>query len=224
MDDTRYKILLIEDDRIDQKAFEWLIAEENLPYDCTIAMSLSESRDILNHQKFDTIVTDFLLTDGTAFDILALVKDTPIIITTGAGNEEIAVKAIKAGASDYLIKDRDRTYLKAIPTIVQNAIKHKKLEEIIGQKQKNLLAIFDAVPVGMLLIDEDMKIVRVNDAVRQVVRKDYSQIINRPVGNALCCINSTYNDKGCGFSPVCRVYFTNQLFKCFKFWAIHKKS
>ncbi len=203
MESTKYKILLIEDDRIDQKAFEWLITEEDLPYDCTIAKSLSEAHEILNHQKFDAIITDYLLPDGTAFDILDLVKDAPVIITTGAGDEEIAVKAIKAGASDYLIKDHDRTYLKAIPTIVQNAIKHKKLEEIIDQKQKNLLAIFDAVPVGMLLIDENMKVVRVNDAVRQVVRKDYSQIINRPVGNALCCTNSTYSDKGCGFSPFC---------------------
>jgi len=189
---------------IDQRAFEWLIKEENLPYDCTVARSILEARSSLNCERFDVIVTDYLFADGTAFDIFDLIKDTPIIVTTGAGDEEIAVKAIKAGACDYLIKDPARSYLKAIPTVVENAIKHKKLEEILEQKQKNLEAIFDAVPVGMLLIDQNLIVKRVNDAIRQTVRRDFSQIINRPIGNALSCVNSTYDEKGCGYSPACQ--------------------
>jgi len=204
MDDTRRKILLIEDDKIDQRAFEWLIKEENLPYDCTVARSILEARSALSYERFDIIVTDYLFADGTAFDIFDLIKDTPIIVTTGAGDEETAVKAIKAGACDYLIKDPARNYLKAIPTIVENAIKHKKLEEILEQKQKNLEAIFDAVPVGMLLIDQNLIVKRINDTIRQTVRRDFSQIINRPIGNALCCVNSTYDEKGCGYSPACQ--------------------
>ncbi len=203
MDDIRHKILLVEDDKIDQKAFEWLINEEDLPYDCMIVRSISEAQRILYSEKFDVIVTDYLFQDGTAFDVLDLVKDTPIIITTGGGDEEIAVKAIKAGACDYLIKDPGRSYLKAIPTIVENAIKHKKLEEILDQKQKNLEAIFDAVPICLLLIDENMVVKRVNDTVRQTVLRDYPQIINLQVGGALSCVNSTYNEKGCGYSPDC---------------------
>ena len=203
MDNTRRKILLIEDDMIDQKAFEWLIKEENLPYDCTVARSVLEARSILDSERFDVIVTDYLFQDGTAFDIFDLIKDTPIIVTTGAGDEEIAVKAIKAGACDYLIKDLGRSYLKAIPTVIENAIKHRKLEEVLDQQQKNLEAIFDAVPICMLLIDQNMIVKRVNDAVRQTVRRDYPQIINLRVGSALGCINSTYNEKGCGYSPAC---------------------
>lgn len=203
MDDTRRKILLLEDDKIDQKAFEWLIEQENLPYDCTLATSISEARSILDGRRFDVIVTDYLFADGTAFDIFDLIKDTPIIVTTGAGDEEIAVKAIKAGACDYLIKDPARSYLKAIPTIIKNAIKHKRLEEVLDQKQKNLEAIFDAVPICMLLIDQNLIVKRVNDAVRQTVRRDYPQIINLRVGSALGCINSTYSEKGCGYSPAC---------------------
>ena len=141
MVDTRRKILLVEDDKIDQMAFKWLIKEENLPYDYVSAISVSEAKSILDSERFDIIITDYSLGDGTAFDVLNLVTDTPIIVTTGAGDEEIAVKAIKAGASDYLIKDIERTYLKAIPTIIENAIKHKKSEEILDQKQKTYEAM-----------------------------------------------------------------------------------
>jgi len=214
MDNSKLKILLIEDDKIDQKAFEWLIREENLPYDSAIVKSISEARDILDCKQFDVIVSDFSLCDGTAFDILSSVKDTPVILVTGAGNEEIAVKAIKAGACDYLIKDIGRTYLKAIPTMVENAIKHKKLELILDQKQKNLMAIFDAVPIGMLLVDENLIVKRVNDAVRQTVLRDFRQIINRPIGQSLYCINSTYNERGCGFSPSCATCVLRETITC----------
>lgn len=203
MDDTRCKILLVEDDKIDQMAFKWLIQEEDLPYDCTVASSISEAQSVLKSEQFDVIVSDYMFGDGTAFDVFRLIKDTPVIVTTGAGDEEIAVRALKAGACDYLIKDPGRTYLKAIPITIEHALKHRKLEEILDQKQKNLEAIFDAVPVGMLLVDENVTVKRVNDAIRQMVRKEYLQIINLRIGNALGCINSTRHEKGCGHSPAC---------------------
>ncbi len=203
VDNRKYKILLIEDDEIDQMAFKRLVQNEGLPYDYTIAGSVAEARSILGSERFDIVITDYLLGDGTAFDILHLVKNTPVIFVTGAGNEEIATEAWKAGAYDYLIKDHTRSYLKAVPITIKNAIKHKEMEEILERKQKNLEAIFDAVPVGMLLVDENIIVKRVNDAIRQMVRAGYSQIINRRVGGALSCINSTYNEKGCGYSPAC---------------------
>ena len=203
MDNTRYTVLLIEDDKIDQMAFKRLVENEGLPYDCEIAGSVSEAQSILRSERFDVVIADYLLGDGTAFDILDLVKNSPIIFVTGAGNEEIAAEAWKAGAYDYLIKDNERKYLKAVPITVENAIKHKKMEEILDQKQKNLEAIFDAVPVGMLLVDENMIVRRVNDAIKQMVHSEYLQIINQRLGGALSCVNSTYDEKGCMYSPAC---------------------
>ncbi len=203
MEDRRYKILLIEDDEIDQKAFERFVKDEKLLYDCTIAASVSEAQSILASEQFDTIVADYSLGDGTALDILDLVKDIPIIVVTGFGDEEVAIKAWRGGAYDYFTKDSERNYLKAIPKTIENAIKHKKMEEALERKQKNLEIIFDAAPGGMLLVDENMIITRVNNAIRQIVGRDYLQIVNQPIGGALSCVNSTYNEKGCGYSPAC---------------------
>lgn len=201
MKNTRYKILLIEDDRLDQMAFQRFVENEKLLYDYTIAGSISEAQSILGSEQFDIIVSDYSLGDGTALDILNLVKNIPIILTTGAADEAVAIKAWKAGAYDYLPKRHD--YLKAIPKAIENAIKRKKIEDALDRKQKNLEAIFDAAPIAMLLADENMIIIRVNDAVRQMVHREYSQIINKQFGDALGCTNSTHNDKGCGHSPAC---------------------
>ncbi len=43
MGNTRYKILLVEDDKLDQMAFKRLVKDNDLPYDCIIAGSISEA-------------------------------------------------------------------------------------------------------------------------------------------------------------------------------------
>lgn len=129
MDNERYKVLLIEDDRIDQEAFQRFVKDEELPYDCTVAGSVSEAISILDADTFDIAIVDYLLGDGTAFDIFDSMEDIPVIIATGAGDEEIAVRAMKAGAFDYLIKDDNRNYLKVLPVNIENVVKRRKAEE-----------------------------------------------------------------------------------------------
>jgi len=198
MNDERYKILLIEDDKLDQMAFRRMMKDRELPYDCTIAGSVAEAQGILDSRDFDVVICDYALGDGTAFDILNSVSNIPIILVTGVGNEELATKAWKAGACDYLIKDLDQSYLKTVPITIENAVKHGKMEKILNQKKKNLEAIFDAAPVGMVLVDENMIVRRVNDAIRQMVARDYLEIVNRRLGDALGCINSTSDEQDCG--------------------------
>jgi len=129
MDNVRYKILLIEDNELDQMAFKRLVENNALSYDCTIAGSMSEARRVLGTDQFDIIITDHSLGDGTALEVLDLAGNTPVIVVTGAGDEEIAIKAWEAGAYDYLVKDVNQNYLEAIPLTVENAIRHNMMEK-----------------------------------------------------------------------------------------------
>lgn len=126
MENKRYKILLVEDDKFDQLAFKRLVEDENLPYTYTMVESVSEVKTVLSSEKFDVVIADYMLGDGTALDLFDSIKETPVIITTGAGDEEIAVKAMKAGACDYLIKDNNRNYLKLLPVTIDMVIENKK--------------------------------------------------------------------------------------------------
>jgi len=202
-EDTKYKILLIDDNKLDRMAFARLVESKKLPYECVMASSVSEAQTILGSGRFDIVVSDYSLTDGTALNILDSVKDIPVIIITGTSDEEMVTNAWKAGAYDYLPKDLERNYLRAVPRTIENAIKSKKMEEALDRKQKNLEAIFDAAPVGMLLADENMNITHVNHAIRQMVHGEAVQIRERPIGNALGCINCTREGQGCGHSPAC---------------------
>ena len=145
MENTRYKVLLIEDNQIEQRMFQRFVETNSIPYDCVIAGSVTEASRILNSGKFDIVISDHDLGDGTAFDVLELAKSMPIIVVTGAGDEETAVKAWKAGAYDYLIKDVDQNYLKAIPITVENAVNHKEMEKKLQLLSAAVMSTEDSV-------------------------------------------------------------------------------
>jgi len=67
----------------------------------------------------------------------------------------------------------------------------RRLHDILDHKQKNLEAIFDAAPLGMLLVNEQRRVVRANDAVRQISGKGYREILNQHPCQALACAHAT---------------------------------
>jgi DNA-binding NtrC family response regulator len=119
----QYNIMLVEDDRVDRMAFDRSVKENGSLHDYTVASSVAEAKTVLNSTRFDAVIADYLLGDGTAFDIFEMGMDAPIIVVTGAGDEETAVRAMRAGAYDYLVKDPDNNYLTVLPTIVENVVK-----------------------------------------------------------------------------------------------------
>jgi PAS domain S-box-containing protein len=160
MEGAKYKILLIEDNEIDQMAFKRFVENNAIPYDCTISSSVSEARHALSTDQFDIVITDHSLGDGTALDILDSAKNTPVIVVTGAGDEETAVKAWKAGAYDYLVKDINENYLKAIPITVENAIRHDMVEKKLQLLSGAVMSTEDSV----YITDMQGRIIFVNKA------------------------------------------------------------
>jgi PAS domain S-box-containing protein len=175
MEGARYKILLVEDNEIDQMAFKRFVEHNALPYDCIIAGSVSEAQSVLGFEQFDIVISDYSLGDGTAFDILGLVKDIPSIIVTGAGDQEIAVKAWKAGAYDYLVKDSELNYLKAVPITIENTIRHKAAEKKLRLLSGAIMSTNDSV----YITDMDDKIIFVNKAFCETYGYKEEEIIGK---------------------------------------------
>jgi len=180
VENTRYRILLIEDNDLDQMAFKRLVESQELPYDCTMAGSASEATRILDSNQFDIVISDHLLGDGTAFDILDSAKNTPVIVVTGAGDEETAVKVWKAGAYDYLIKDLGLNYLKAIPITVENAIRHKVAEKKLQLLSGAIMSTDDSV----YITDMQSNIIFVNKAFCKTYGYKEEEIVGKD-GNIL---------------------------------------
>ena len=143
MDDRKIRILLAEDDKVDQMAFERYV-KKNIPsYDYSIAGSIAKTEKIMKSNSFDVVISDYMLGDGTSFELFDLFKDLPVIVTTDTGNEEVAVEAMKLGAYDYLIKDPEGNYLKVLPATVELALKRKQAEIELKNYHDNLKSMVE---------------------------------------------------------------------------------
>ncbi len=175
MGEERYRILIVEDDRVDQLAFERSIAEQQFPFEYVVAGSVAEARMLLGADRFDAIVSDFNIGDGDAFEVLAMAKALPVVVVTGSGDEMIAVKALKSGASDYLIKDHDRNYLKVLPATVENAIQRTRIAEQVTK----LTRAVEQSPASVMITDSHGCIEYVNPRFSVVTGYEPGEVVGR---------------------------------------------
>ncbi|MFX0092050.1 MAG: response regulator [Candidatus Hodarchaeota archaeon] len=178
MENMKFRVLLIEDDRIDQEAFKRFVKKEKLDFEYKVVSSVLEARQTLASEGFDIIITDYSLGDGTADEIFDLIVDTPIIVTTGAGDEDTAVKAMKSGAYDYLIKDLERNYLRILPVTIENAIKHKNAEQELKVLSELHSAVLENTFDSIIVIDFEGTILFANKPLREISKYSEEELIN----------------------------------------------
>lgn len=132
------RVLLVEDDLVDHLAFERFSQAQEQPWECAWAASIMEAKKLLSTRSFDVVISDYYLTDGMGLELTEVAHGIPIIFVTGAGNQEIAVKAMKAGAYDYLIKDQERGYLQQMVQTVERSMQRKRMEDEVRQAQRKM--------------------------------------------------------------------------------------
>ena len=116
-------VLHLEDNDIDAKIFEAACARCSRILNVKRVSSLAEFRQSLDDVKPHLICADHLLPDGSALEAIALATerypDSPFIVITGAGEEEVAVDYLKAGAADYLSKRKLDLFPAALDVVLQ---------------------------------------------------------------------------------------------------------
>ena len=167
------RLLLVEDDAIDRMAFERFVDKECLPYEVTMAPSMAEARECLERDSFDVVLTDYHLGERTGVELLELELDVPVIVITGAGDEETAVRAMRAGAYDYLVKDIDRRYLKMLTVTIDNACRRHASEMEVRMLSQALTSINDSIYVT----DTQGRFTAVNDSFCQTYGYQESEIL-----------------------------------------------
>jgi signal transduction histidine kinase len=125
----RIKILNLEDSELDRMALERTVREKGLPYDLDHASTLARARVLLEREKYDVVLIDYRMPDGTGLELLKEIAHIPSIFVTGSGDEIVAVKAMKGGAYDYVIKDPAAVYLEFLPTTIEKVLGVYHLEQ-----------------------------------------------------------------------------------------------
>ena len=105
-----FRILLVDDDRVDVMAFERALLKSGLIYKLTSFERAIDAIQTLKRKEFDCIFLDYRLQGIDGLTMLKRIQDlgvtTPIVSITSQGNEKLAVEMMKAGAFDYFTKDQ----------------------------------------------------------------------------------------------------------------------
>ena len=125
--------------------------------------------DALEQQTWDVILCDYNMPRFSAPDALRLMQekdlDIPFIIVSGTIGEETAVSAMKAGAHDYLMKDKLAKLTVSIEKEIHDAkIRRDKrnAEYMLKRSEENFHHSIDDSPLGVMIVDENAGIIYAN--------------------------------------------------------------
>lgn len=106
------KIAIIEDEPAVRKEITYLIEQESDTKIIGWSADVENTVKLIEENSPDVILMDIQLQDGTAFDVLKNLKTLPENIVFLTAYNQFAIRAIKYGALDYLLKPIDQTELK----------------------------------------------------------------------------------------------------------------
>lgn len=97
----------------------------------TPARTLQEGLKLATSHAWDAILLDYRMPDGASLEVVKTLRDeygvtAPVLLVTGHGDEEVAVRALRIGVTDYLIKT-DR-YLLRVPLALESAVYRSRTE------------------------------------------------------------------------------------------------
>jgi putative nucleotidyltransferase with HDIG domain len=120
------KILVIDDEELILDIAREILA--NMGYDVGITPDGHEGISLLSKEKFALLLTDIRMPDISGLEVIKQVrehnKEIPIIIITGHGTLDVAIKALKLGAQGFLLKPFTTTELR---TAVTEALEKTRL-------------------------------------------------------------------------------------------------
>ncbi|MEI6091389.1 MAG: PAS domain S-box protein [bacterium] len=135
---TTLKVLLHEDSQSDAELILELLKDSGYIIEANVTATKKEFESFLFRPKFDIILSDFSLPGFDAFGALNLRNDIcpeiPFLCVSGSIGEETAIELLKAGAVDYILKDR----LERLPFAVNRALDDAKDKLARKQAEEDL--------------------------------------------------------------------------------------
>jgi len=179
------KILILEDTESDIFLIERQLKKGKLNYELKLTDNQQGFEEYLKSFEPDIILSDYYLPNFTGLDALKIVTKhsvyIPFIIITGALDEETAVSCIKAGADDYLTKEKLTRLVSAIISAIEkrDALdKKERAERKTKQLAKELQTLIQTVNTPIVGIDLKGNITDWNLASEKLTGYSKKEVLN----------------------------------------------
>lgn len=153
MEREKFKILIVEDSAEDQNVLRTYLCErEECEYDFTCVDSAEEGIRLFKNREFDCVLLDYQLPDMDGIKVIGRLgengnTDLPIVMITGQGDEALAVRALKKGAADYIVKSSltPEGLYRATHNAIEKHRAYKERERLQLERDKAKLREMEAV-------------------------------------------------------------------------------
>jgi len=179
MDSRLIKVMLVDDDDDDHMIIRNMLAESAMkPFDVERvdverASQWQEALKKAERNSYDVILLDYRLGNQNGIDLMNLLRqkglNVPMIILTGNGTPEIDLRAMNAGADDYL--DKSDLNPNMIARCIRYAIERSKTKQTLQESEKRLQAL------NMKLVD-----------AQESERKRVAQELHDSIGASLTAV------------------------------------
>lgn len=174
-------IFIVEDSPEDREVLRHhLLRDAESDYALVEVETGEEALALCKSQPPDCILLDYNLPDMNGLEFLAELTDNagsvpfPVVVLTGVSYEAIAVKAMKSGAQDYLIKGNITT--ENLHRAVQNAIERVELLRTVEKQRRDLELKNQELQAFAYALAHDLRApLRAITGFAQIVAHDYQQ-------------------------------------------------
>ncbi len=162
------RVMILDDGPADAELMLDELRQGGFVPDWTRVETEAEFVDALD-PKIDVILADYNLPGFSGLRALRLLNerglDVPFILVSGTIGEEVAVRAMQEGASDYLIKDR----LGRLGQAVSMALERRKTRRALTEAEGRYKSLFEGVPIGLYRSTPEGRFLDVNDALVELL-------------------------------------------------------
>ncbi len=169
-EDKLVRLLLLEDTEDDALLILRALRLGGVRVDYERVFSREDLCDALDRRTWDIVVSDHTMPGFDGLTALKCLrekgKDIPFILVSGTIGEEVAVKAMRVGVSDYLMKDNLARLAPAVERELAEAEKRRRSLEVerqLVQSEEKYRLIFDSVTDAMFILDEEGNLLEVNE-------------------------------------------------------------
>jgi PAS domain S-box-containing protein len=177
------KILHIDDDA-DFLSVGSRILQKMGDFEITPVSTGAEALNILSHESFDAIISDYQMPDMDGIILLKKIRSQgntlPFIFFTGKGREEVVIEALNNGADFYLQKGGDvRSVYTELAHQVTRAVRNRKTEQSLVYSQEKYRRIIETAQEGIIEIDRSYRIVYVNAQLCNMLGYTQEELVGR---------------------------------------------
>jgi DNA-binding NtrC family response regulator len=146
-------VLHLEDDSRDAELVQETLAADGIVCQVTRVETPADFVASLERRGCDLILADYTLPSFDGFSALKIAQDRwahlPFIFVSGTLDEEVAIEALKIGATDYVFKTRLSRLVPSVRRALREAeerAEHRRAEEALRESERNSRLIVDNIP------------------------------------------------------------------------------